>query len=364
MLAPHHPGAQKTETMQGVGVSRFKYFLPESREVLADGKGIQNNYRASIMGRIQVIPFIVCEYFAARRILKRKNYTLVNSHWLVPSGMVMAALKKKFGFKHIVTVHAADYYLLKRLPAGAAVMRWIVRSADAVLPVSKTIAEGIKPCAYADMIIKIIPMAVDTKLFKPPDPEARQKIREEFQVSDRFVLLFVGKLSDKKGVEYIIEAVEKLLPEIPDIKALIVGEGHKRKDLEKMSKDRGLEDMVKFIGPVAQDELPRYYHAADLLLVPSIIDRFGETEGMPVVILEALASGLRVVGTTCCGAPEELHKAGFIEIEPADAEALKKAIKEAKTNNAKSYDHSIIQNFSWSETAKKYSETFYEMMAK
>ncbi len=364
MLAPHHPGAEKIETMEGIRVSRFAYFFPETTEVLADGKGIQNNIRASFLGKLQALPLITAEYFAARSIISENRFPVVNSHWLIPSGLVIATLKNRFGFRHVITIHAADYYLLKRIPAGPTILRWILSRADAVLPVSSAIEAGIREHLPRGTLLKVIPMAADLQLFKPADPQARKEARDKLGLESELVLLFVGKLSEKKGVQYLIQAAEKASRQITDLKVIIVGEGHLKESLERMTRASGKPGVFQFKGPVPHEQLSMFYSASDALVVPSIIDRHGESEGMPVVILEALASGLPVIGTTCCAVPQELKQAGFIEIEPARPEQLEKAILNINSNAEKMVDTSIISQFSWTETSRKYAETFRETMSK
>ncbi len=350
--------------MDELEVLRFQYFLPQRKELLADGKGIQNNLRAFFLGKIQLLPFFAAQYLAARRLLNKKKFHLVNSHWLIPSGLIMTMHKKRFGFKHIITVHAADYYLLRRIPAGKAILRWIISRADALLPVSKAIETGIRAYVPAGIRLRIIPMGADIELFRPPNEAEREKARKALGLKDKFAVLFVGKLSEKKGVEYLIQAAAMLLPHMPELKVLIVGEGHLRETLERMATDAGIAETIQFCGPVPQSELPGYYSASNALVVPSIVDSHGESEGMPVVIIEAMASGLPVIGTTCCAVPSELADAGFIEIKPQDAKQLKKAIEDLKNKSETLVHQRIIRKFSWPETARQYAETFYEIMSK
>jgi glycosyltransferase involved in cell wall biosynthesis len=363
VLAPHHPGAQKTEAMDGMDVFRFRYFLPERKQMLADGRGIQNNFRASWLGKVQVPLLFTAEYMAARRILKRHEFKVVNSHWLIPSGLVMAMLKNRFGFKHIITVHAADYYLLKSIPSGEAVLRWIISRAEAVLPVSRAIQAGLKDSLPPHTRLEVIPMAADMDTFRPTQKQEREKARQELGLNDRFVVLFVGKLSEKKGVEFLIKAAKSVFQDIPDLRVLIIGEGHRRESLERMARETGLEKVVEFVGPLPHSQLHSYYSASHVLVVPSIIDRHGESEGMPVVILEAMASGTPVIGTTCCAVPEELKTAGFFEIQPANTDQLEKAIKDLKNKNETIVETSKIKNFSWHETSRKYAQIFRETMS-
>jgi len=150
--------------------------------------------------------------------------------------------------------------------------------AGAVVAVSselKTLALRTSP----DLDVQVIPNAVDTRLFSPgPAP-------------DSFTVLFVGRLVPRKRVMDALEGFRRLLAEIPSARLVIVGDGPDAAPLRARCESEGLGRSVVFRGNVAHEDLPNLYRDASVCLVPS------EREGMPNVLLEAMASGLPVVTT-------------------------------------------------------------------
>lgn len=357
VLAPYFPGSAEKEVWQGIEILRFRYFF-KKYEFLADGGGIQNHLRQSFFAKLLLGFFLTGEFIAGMRILRRRKYFAVNSHWLVPSGLIFSLLCRWFKIPHICTAHASDFYLLMRIPLGKGLLRFICRNSKAIVVVNQHMQEEIKKiCKEASVFYQ--PMGVSLEKFdsKKINKEKLNHLRNQLNLKDFKVVLFVGKLTEKKGVHILLEAIEILKKEIP-IKLLIVGEGMLREWLEKRVSELEIQKQVIFLGAKPHSELIYYYQLADVVVVPSLIDRYGEAEGMPVVILEALASGKPVVGTKFCFAPQILKEAGFLEVQPTPkdiANGIKKILK-GKTAESKTF----LELFSWEKVAGFYKNLIKE----
>jgi glycosyltransferase involved in cell wall biosynthesis len=152
--------------------------------------------------------------------------------------------------------------------------------------------------------VRIIPSGVDIERFKPAEDKAA--VRRSLGIDERAtVLLTVRNLSPRMGLENLIEAMatigESRAARDANLALLICGDGRLRQALEEMVRVRGLTGVVKFLGRVAHDDLPRYYQAADLFVLPT-----EAMEGFGIVTIEALASGTPVLGTPAGATPEIL----------------------------------------------------------
>ena len=350
-LAPHFPAAAREEDLEGVSVRRFQYLWPERLETLADGQGLQNHLRSSWRARLETLPFLLGELRALNGLLRTGEFNAVNAHWLVPSGALAAWLKRRYPFRLVLTAHAADLFLLLRLPGGRKLLRWIAARADLVFCVSETIQAGIAQVTGPSTKFRVLPMGADLALFRPA--QDRATIRARLQFGPGRVVLFVGKLTEKKGVTFLLQALARL-PE--DCRLVIVGEGMLRSELESEAGRLGIRDRIRFVGAVPQRELADYYRAADLVVVPSVRDARGEAEGMPVVILEALASGAPVIATEVCSVPDPLKGRGVKEVPSADVDALVRAIQSGMKGEIQPADPEAIRAFAWPEIARRYAE--------
>ncbi len=152
--------------------------------------------------------------------------------------------------------------------------------------------------------VRIIPSGVDTERFRPPEDKAA--VKRSLGIDDlATVLLTVRNLSPRMGLENLIQAVATIAESRSAREArlalLVCGDGRLRQQLEEMVRERGLGSTVKLLGRVAHDDLPRYYQAADLFVLPT-----EAMEGFGIVTIEALASGTPVLGTPAGATPEIL----------------------------------------------------------
>jgi glycosyltransferase involved in cell wall biosynthesis len=165
-----------------------------------------------------------------------------------------------------------------------------------------------------------IPGGVDPERFKPhPD---RRALRRALGIDESsLVLLTVRRLVPRMGLDNLLEAVALLKPRFPELKLLIGGVGGLRDRLEALSAAKGLRETVKFLGAISEADLPAYYQAADLFVLPTLA-----LEGFGLATLEALACGTPVVGTPAGATPEILAP---LEPRLVAADVSAKAIAEA-----------------------------------
>jgi colanic acid/amylovoran biosynthesis glycosyltransferase len=154
--------------------------------------------------------------------------------------------------------------------------------------------------------LPLVRCGVDTERFRPPARERDGRAR----------ILYVGRLVHEKGVGVLLEALAGL-----DAELVLVGDGPRRAELEQRARSLGVHDRVRFAGAVGQDEIRAYYEDADLFCLPSF------AEGLPVVLMEAMASGLPVVTTSIAGVPELVEDgvSGLL-VRPARPDALREAL--------------------------------------
>ncbi|WP_417720649.1 glycosyltransferase family 4 protein [Salipiger sp.] len=152
----------------------------------------------------------------------------------------------------------------------------------------------------------IIHCGIDPARYAPPDHAAKR-------------LLFVGRLAGVKGVPILLDAVDALRGRHPDLRLTLIGDGPDRAALE--SRAAGSGDHVRFLGYRSQDEVAEALRDTDVFVLPSF------AEGVPVVLMEAMAAGLPVVTTRIAGVPELVHhgETGLL-VAPGDAAALTGAL--------------------------------------
>lgn len=213
--------------------------------------------------------------------------------------------------------------------------------------------------------VDIVPMAVDTKVFKPVDPS---QLRDELvdrgiiKKGDK-VVLFVGRLVQHKGLEEIIACANYV-----NAKFLICGSGPLKDRLEKDIESQGLKDKVKLLGSIEDELLPYYYSLCDLFVLPS----HSRLEAFGIVLLEAMACGKPIIASDIPGSREivvEGHN-GLLA-EPLNAMDLAEKINEILQNEKSAEEMGrngrrlAEERYSWDritdEIIRIYSETFGEL---
>lgn len=240
------------------------------------------------------------------------GYDLVHCHF-GPNGLVGAYLKT-CGFVRalVTTFHGSD---INTYPArfGSDVYSHLYRTADSItanteFTKSKIMANGCDP-----EVITVIPVGLVLADFDNID---RSRVRPHS-------VLTVGRLEEKKGHHYALEAIASLIPSIPDIHYFIAGDGSLRPSLERRAAELGIKAHVTFLGVVTGDQVRSLYEMSEIFTLPSVTASNGDMEGQGLVLQEAQMCMLPVVTTRHNGIPDGLidGKTGFL-VPEKDPEAL------------------------------------------
>jgi glycosyltransferase involved in cell wall biosynthesis len=310
VVAPRMPGAPDDEVIDGVRVRRVPYFPRRWEGLAADA--IMPTLRAE-RWRIIEVPFLVgAMLFAAWREVRRHRTAVVNPHWILPAGLIALVLRALCRVPYVVTVHGADAYTL-RSGVGAWLKRRVLRNAAAVLPVSNDIARtlGIEDAP-------VLRMGVDT---------AAVRAAVERRPEDG-LLVYIGRLADKKGVDVLLDAVARL----DGARLEILGDGPDRGALETKAARLGLDERVRFLGRQPASEVLAALARAQVVVIPSRMGSGGDMEGTPVVLCEAMAAGVPVVASDLGGLGECIvdGTTGLL-VPPDDAVALAVTLEKALT---------------------------------
>jgi phosphatidylinositol alpha-1,6-mannosyltransferase len=178
----------------------------------------------------------------------------------------------------------------------------------------------------------------------------------------------VGRLAEKKGLEYLIKAFPEVLSRHPDACLQVVGDGPLRDDLKRLASHLGLGGQVQFVGGQPPSDVPRWYSRCRVFLLPSVVARSGDVEGLPVVLLEAMAAGRPVVATSVGGIPEVvIHRRTGLLVEPESHTALARAINELLDSQAAAEKMGEVarrwvrRKFDWRNVAAGYASLLTEV---
>ena len=362
VLAPHAEGAASHEIIDGVRVDRFRYMWPASGETVCYGGGALVNLRQNRRDLAKLPALIAAEWLAtARRV--RKDYDLINSHWILPQGFVAGFMPRRI--PNVVTAHGGDVFGLQGR-ALAAAKRVALQRADAVTCNSSVTEAAVHEIAPAISTTRI-PMGIDVS--RTADPDQVRALRERFRRSDGPLLVFVGRLVDEKGIADFLTALAHLATRRPDATGLVVGEGQDRADAEKMAVDLGIAERVHFVGWVESAEVPSYIAAGDVFVAPSRRGPDGWIEAQGLSVIEAAALGVPVVAAACGGVVDTIEDgvSGLLVPERAPAaiaEAVERYLDDDDLRRRVAVNGPRVarERFSLEATAAAFSSLFREVL--
>jgi glycosyltransferase involved in cell wall biosynthesis len=240
---------------------------------------------------------------------------------------VAAGVAERLGIPYGFSIHARDARKVSRpeLRARAA-------AAACVVACNSDVAREVDGAAR----LHLVPHGVDLTRFAPArNPNQNQNPNLEHGTRNLRTtrLLAVGRLVEKKGFHVLLEALASLEPRF---ELRIVGDGPERERLNALVAGLGLAGRVRLSGPSTHHELPGEYARADIVVVPSIVDAGGDRDGLPNVVLEALASGRPIVASAV-GAVASAVRDGHtgLLVPPGDVKALRAALRTVADNRAR-----------------------------
>jgi glycosyltransferase involved in cell wall biosynthesis len=246
---------------------------------------------------------------------------VVLAPWAYPDGWAAGRLAHRAGLPVVVQVHGSDVKLLEQFPTRQKRTIESLTQADGVIAVSQDLAQIIQKMGVASEKLRVIYDGIDPEVFAPADQtQARDALGLP---SNEYALLFIGNLVPVKAVDLLLQALKLMGPIQPNCKLYIIGSGAQRTALEQLSQSLGLSSQVRFLGAMPQSELPKWYHAADLFVLPS------HSEGVPNVLLEASATGTPWVASRVGGIPEITHLGRHWLVTPNQPDELGRTLRHA-----------------------------------
>lgn len=288
IFAPSYKGCP-SHSVQGVTVHRFRYF-PRRWENLTHGEGAPNRIRNPLYLFIAAF-YILFGLIGLFRFCRAERFDVLHVHWPFPHGVWGLAAARLFGIPMVLTFHGAELLLTRRFPFVAPVLRLICRNAQAIVCNSNFTAGQVG--RYTSKPVNVIPFGATVT--------ARVAARDPARVVKDIV--YVGRLIERKGVDYLIAAMPRILRHLP-ARLHIVGDGPMGEPWRAAAAAAAVSDAVVFHGVVPNAKLETLYATSDIFVLPAIVDNRGDTEGQGVVLVEAMSFAMPVVACEVGGIPD------------------------------------------------------------
>jgi glycosyltransferase involved in cell wall biosynthesis len=327
VLAPHFVGAKTKETIDGVEIRRFRYWLPLSGQTVCYQGGALGNLTKNPLNKLKLPTLVFAELIATIKEILFWKPDVVNSHWLLPQGFVAALACKLTRTKHVATVHGGDVFALNS-PLFRKLKKFAINNSSLVTvnsSVTEKVTKELAPDSntpFLKLPTGILPLPV---LDKTKISELRTRLQKK---SEEKLILFVGRLSEEKGVREAIQATAKLINSKYSVRLVIIGEGHEKEDFKTVAGDLDINESVDFIGWVENKDVYYYFSACDVFVGPSKTAANGQVEAQGLTFIEAMLAGCPVIGANSGGIIDAVipDKTGWL-VEPNDADSLATAVE-------------------------------------
>ncbi len=344
VLAPAYKGL-KSHSIDGVHVNRFRY-APASWEMLTHEEGAPSKMASRPWLQLLAIPYIISGFFKCLGLCRKWKPDVIHAHWPFPHAFIALGAAKLFRIPLVLNFHGAELLLIRKKKWVRPFLKFAIGQAQAVFANSSFTAGKIKALRNVD--VEWSPYGT-TLGSEAPGFDASSRHSEQSEesraasiavhpVNGKFRILFVGRHIERKGIEHLIEAARYLPADKFEIR--IVGVGDLTEKLKRQTHDMAISDEaitgnefggpcdVVFTGKLSPRDLEAEYRSANVFTLPAIVDSKGDTEGLGVVLIEAMELNLPIVASNVGGIPDVVvdEESGLL-VPEKDPEALARAFK-------------------------------------
>ena len=312
VIAPSYAGL-KDHVIDGIEVRRFRY-APARWEKLTHGEGAPNKLKKSPILKLLTLTYLLSGIWATWRVCRGKKVDILHVHWPFPHGLMTFLPLCLTNMKVVSTCHSAEIALAAQNKFSTKILAGCLCVSDAVTANSSHTAGLIKK--ISDVDAEVIPYGATVQIESnaPAPPE---------QIP---LLLFSGRLIERKGVQFLLEAMPLILAK-REVRLVITGNGHCRGQWEDLSRHFQVADQVEFAGFVSNERLSELFRSCTVYVHPAIYDDRGDTEGLGVVLIEALRNRKPVVASRVGGIVDVIkHESTGLLVPEKDPKAIAAAV--------------------------------------
>ncbi|MBM3145680.1 MAG: glycosyltransferase family 4 protein [Chloroflexi bacterium] len=377
--APQHCGEQR-ESPPKIGggrgappefsrtkVHRFRYIWPERWHIMGHARSLEADVRLRPRVYILLPFFILGAFVKLIAVTRAQNTQLIHVHWVLPNGPIAALVSAIEDIPFVVSLHGSDVFVAQRNPLSRAAAKWIFRRASAVTACSAEMLRKAQSLG-APKDTYLLAWGADPDLFHPRSKNLELAHSLGLQ-GDEINILALGRFVHKKGFDGLVRAFAEIALNHPNARLIIGGEGPTRRSLEESARALDILDQAILPGRIPWDQVPDFLSLGDLFVLPSIQDEHGNQDGLPTVLLEAMACGLPVVASDLGGANLIIRDGdNGLLIPPGDTRILAEALERLLVNPAeraqlgRAARQSVISEHHWDAVAGKLTCIFDEAL--
>jgi len=328
VLTAFDPAWRRSPGDHTVDLRTYRYIWPDSLHILGYSRTIEGNVR--FRKRVLVLsPFLFAgAYRSFLGLVREKRPDVLHAHWILPNGFIAGEVSRKTGVPLIIQLHGSDVFTAEKNPLFRSMARRAASQAQCILSPSPDLTRRLGAIGIDTSKIVLVPNTVEADFGSGVSDDDVFALRDELGIPEgKTVILAMGRMVYVKGFTYLLEAFARIAADNPDAVLVLAGGGVLYDDMAELARSLGIAGRVIMPGAVMRDAVPVYFRLADLFVIPSIRHESGAVDGLPVVVPEAMAAGLPVIGSDLSGIPV-LVRDGFngVLVGERDVEGLAQAM--------------------------------------
>lgn len=361
MLVPYHPAIEPYET--SVRVHPFRYPGAGRWHVMGYANAMDSDRHLRWQAYLLILPYLLSGALALSRLTSRYGFDVIHSHWVLPNGPIGLVGRALAGSPLFISLHGSDIYFARKNPIFGIVARQSLKRAEGVTACSPELRENALQLGAPPDSTWLILWGADPEAFSR-DPDTSD-LRAQLKLDkDASIIIALGRLVGKKGFDVLVRSMPKILASCPDAHCIIAGGGPEGERLQTLANDLEVVDHMRFPGSIPWNRVADYLHLSDLFVAPSIHDK-GNLDGLPTVILEAMAAGKPVVASMVAGIPLAVtHRETGLLVPEGDEDALAEAVclllKDAnlKDRFGKAGRDRVRSELNWHQVASQFTSMY------
>ncbi len=368
ILLPYKPDMQLPED-EGIHFYLYKYAPVKSWNVWGYASSLKADIRLKKRVYCLVPTVVISSFYHLMQLTRRNKYDILHAHWVLPNGPMASWVARMRKLPLVISLHGSDVFMAERNRLFSFLAARAFKRAGWISACSDDLRLRSIKMGAPEKRIETVPYGVDLERFKQ-DPSAKKYVSDYLNIPSTTKIIFTaGRLVYKKGFEFLIKALPQVIDYDNNARLIIAGEGDLRDKLEQLSRSLKIDRYVILPGSLPHNIIPKFFSASDVIVIPSVRDEWGNIDGLPNVLMEALASGRPIVASRVAGIPQVIHhqENGLLveEKNPQQlAEAIIHVLKSEKLSHKLGQKAAGMsqQSFSWKHIAKRFIQGYNEAL--
>lgn len=363
-LVPYHPDIRPHAGP--VKVHPFRYVWPDKWAIMGHAQAMDSDRRLRKAALVLSPFFFLSGVQKLRQLTRQYQFDIIHAHWVIPNGPIGALVAHRRRIPLLITLHGSDIFVARKNPLLGRMARISFNQAAAVTACSPQLQEGALALGAPAGQTHLIKWGADPAYFDAGRFPASNELKAKLNLAgDGIVVMSLGRLVKKKGIEHLVKAAPAIVQEHPQTTFIIAGDGPERESLAALAQAAGVQESFRFVGNIPWQEVPRYLRLADIFVVPSVEDEAGNLDGLPTTIPEAMAAGKPVVASRVAGIPLVVHhqQTGLL-VEQRQPEELAAAIgrliadPERRLAMGRAARQLVVEELNWDEVARAFTALY------